>query len=117
MASETMLKAPRPTQPMRLARLIAMKEEVQDRLSRVEADRRRQAKPPESDAQERAIEFENDEVLDRLSESLNVQLTDILTAIRRIEVGIGNRCAVCGRRIDERRILVLPQATRCRRCA
>lgn len=117
MAIEKRLKKPPITPPQRLARLIAMQEEVQDRLSRVEADRRHQAKPPDPDAQERAVESENDEVLDRLSESLNAQLTEILMAIHRIEVGVGNRCLVCGRKIDERRLAVLPQATRCRRCA
>ena len=74
MAIEKRLKEPPITQPQRLARLIAMQEEVQDRLSRVEAvsASRRNTGLRRSGARSRS---ENGEALDRLSESLNAQLT------------------------------------------
>jgi len=69
------------------------------------------------DWEERAIEVENDEVLERLDEGARREIAEIRAALARIESGTYERCSACGGPIDLRRLEAMPAAATCLACA
>ena len=84
------------------------------RLSKIEAHLR---DPGSKDSQERAIEAENEEVLERLDEAERAELAAIRRALDRIRAGSYGECASCGGEIAPKRLLALPHTTVCVDCA
>jgi DnaK suppressor protein len=99
------------------ARLHARHEELDDRLQRIERDRRRLTQPLPQDFADQAIVRENDEVLDRLAEATAADLVQVTRALQRLERGLHGQCERCGSTIDRERLQVRPEATLCRDCA
>ena len=92
-------------------------EELQSRLMRIEADRRREHGPLPQDFADQATIRENDEVLDRLAETVSAELAQAVHALERFDHGLYGDCERCGEAIDCERLRVLPTTTRCRHCA
>ena len=69
------------------------------------------------DDEDRAIENENDEVLEGLGQAGEDELRAIDAALERIARGTYGTCARCGAAISEARLAVLPQTPLCEDCA
>ena len=90
------------------------RDRVARRVGTVEADLRA---VHDDDWVERAIEIENDAVLERLDASGRLELAAIQSALARLEDGTYGICTKCGEPIDERRLKAVPTATTCLTCA
>ena len=97
-------------------RLIARREELTDRLARLEQDAQRAGGPLAADFAEQAVQRENDDVVDRLRESTAADLEAVATALARLENGTYGICSTCGKRIDAARLAALPASARCLDC-
>lgn len=84
------------------------------RVREIGGDLRR---PGDRDWSERAIELENDDVLEGLDDQSRAEADAIRAALRRLEAGTYGQCAACGRPIPEARLVALPAATTCLACA
>lgn len=73
--------------------------------------------PASKDDEERALEREDDEVLEGLGASGLAELRAINAALKRIEEGTYGECVNCGEEIPERRLEIIPHAALCTRCA
>ena len=73
--------------------------------------------PPDPDVEDRAIELEDDEVLERLGNSALAEISLIRKALRRIEAGAYGVCVGCRKAISEERLKALPHASMCIKCA
>jgi RNA polymerase-binding protein DksA len=73
--------------------------------------------PTDPDAEERATERENDEVLEGVGQAGLKELRSIDAALQRIEDGVYGQCLTCGEGISEERLGAVPYALRCRNCA
>jgi DnaK suppressor protein len=89
-------------------------EEILRREGASEGDLRQ---PHDRDLEERAIEAENDEVLQGLDEMSRAEARQIREALRRIDDGTYGTCARCGRPIGAARLAAVPSALRCLECA
>jgi DnaK suppressor protein len=69
------------------------------------------------DSEERAVERENDEVLERLEQSERVQIAQIRRALARIASDEYDTCEQCGAPVGLARQAALPAATRCLACS
>jgi RNA polymerase-binding transcription factor DksA len=97
-------------------RLLARREELRRRLGRLSADQRRAAEALSADAPDRAIQQENDEVVDSLGVAADAELREVDAALMRIDAGTYGRCVSCGFAIEPKRLAAVPYAVRCSRC-
>lgn len=96
-------------------------EELQDRLKMLE-DRLHRIRddleePADPDVEERAVEREEDEVLESLGQSGQAEIDMIRAAVARIAAGTYGTCTRCGGAIAEARLDALPWTPFCRDCA
>ena len=70
-----------------------------------------------ADSKEQAIERENDEVLQKIEESILVELSQVKNALRRLNAGEYGICEECGDEIAVGRLKAMPFATLCVDCA
>lgn len=87
---------------------------LERRLGRIGADLRSAHDP---DSGERAVERENDPVLEALDEQGTTDLAAIRAALGRLERGDYGRCAGCGEEIPLARLETVPTALHCIGCA
>jgi RNA polymerase-binding transcription factor DksA len=73
--------------------------------------------PEDQDLEERANEWDDDDILDRLASAMRDEIGLIRDALKRMDDGSYGICWACGEAIGRRRLRVLPQATTCVRCA
>ncbi|HVY83444.1 MAG TPA: TraR/DksA family transcriptional regulator [Steroidobacteraceae bacterium] len=99
------------------ARLTARRDELRTRLRRLGADQRRDAEPLSPDAPDRAIQRENDDVIDSLGLAADVELAEIDAALARMVAGRYGVCTSCGYAIERKRLEAVPYARECLRCA
>ena len=97
--------------------LLARSAELRERVSRVDADLRRESNPLPRDSPDAAIVMENDEVLRAIDETARAELMHINRALARLEAGTYALCERCGKKIDAKRLLVVPYAAHCGACA
>ena len=88
--------------------------ELTQRVGEIEQDLR---KPQNPDWQERAIERENDEVLERLDTRGLKEVEQIQTALGHIDDGTYGICTSCGVAIGEKRLEAVPYVSTCITCA
>ena len=69
---------------------------------------------PDKDVEERAVERENDEVLEGLGNAELLEFRGIEAALARIADGEYGFCVECGDEISEERLDVLPFTPKCR---
>ena len=98
-------------------RLEARRAELSGRLSEVRADQHRAREPLSLDSSDRAIQRENDDVIDAIGLSVESELIEIKKALSRIEAGTYGRCRSCGSQISVARLHAVPYAERCSSCA
>lgn len=95
-------------------KLTTKKEELEERLERVDASLR---KTHAKDWSEQAQERENEEVVEALASSIRVELNQIYEALSRAEKGTYGTCVACDAPIEVARLEALPYTTLCLRCA
>ena len=69
------------------------------------------------DSAEQAQERENDEVIDAIGNETALSVRQIRDALDRLDAGTYGTCEHCGEDIGLPRLQVLPQASRCLKCA
>jgi len=94
--------------------LEARRDAMQARLHSIKRDVTREHS---GDSAEQAQERENDEVVDAIGNETRQSLYTIQVALDRIAAGTYGECEVCGEDIGEARLRVMPEATRCVKCA
>lgn len=98
----------------RRATLMNRLSELDSRLHTIESQLEQ---PHTKDWDDRAIETEGDEVLERLGQSGLDEIRRIMAALGRIKAGEYGVCVTCGTRISEERLDVLPATPFCKTCA
>jgi RNA polymerase-binding protein DksA len=97
--------------------LAAERRRLAGRVERIETDVRHRDAPLDADADDQAIQLENDPVLDALDEQGRRRLAEIDAALHRLDEGSYGVCTRCEEAIARERLLALPTATTCARCA
>jgi RNA polymerase-binding protein DksA len=97
--------------------LAAERRRLTGRVARIEADVRHGDAPLDADADEQAVELENDPVLDALDERGRRALAEIDAALHRLDQGTYGVCTRCEAAISRERLLALPTAATCASCA
>lgn len=95
------------------ARLLARKAELESRLLRIEGEL---DEPMSPDNDERAVERQDDEVLEAMGEAGLAELRGIDAALDRVAHGRYGICARCGEDIAEARLDAVPHAALCQAC-
>ena len=98
-------------------RLLRRRDELRERASAASADLRHESDPLSADFAEQVTQRENDDVLGAISSSAQVELQQLEAALRRLDCGRYNTCAVCGEDIEPERLAAVPYTDRCRACA
>lgn len=93
--------------------LLARKAELEGRLVRIEGEL---DEPMSADSDERAVERQDDEVLEAMGEAGLSELRGIEAALDRIAHGRYGTCARCGEDIAEARLEAVPHAALCQSC-
>lgn len=88
--------------------------ELQNEAREIDAELRG---PLDQDAEERAVEMEDDEVLEGLGHSAVAEIAQIRLALERIEEGTYGECTRCGEPVGEARLAAIPHAALCIACA
>lgn len=95
--------------------LLEMKQDITNRISAIDRDIRHEGMT--ADWSEQASERENDEVLESLGNSSELELLKINYALKRIENGDYFQCDECGTDIPCARLDLLPFTAHCVNCA
>lgn len=98
----------------RKTQLQARLEELDSRIHEIEGELESHNNP---DWEERAVEREADEVLERLGVNAQTEMAAIKRALARIDAGEYGDCANCGTEISQERLDVLPYTSLCKNCA
>jgi DnaK suppressor protein len=56
------------------------------------------------------------QIYDKLTQKEQVKLQEISEALKRIEEGVYGKCVVCGKSIEEKRLIAIPEAKKCIVC-
>ena len=97
--------------------LIAMLEDLEERLGNITEDVKHTDKPLDQNFSEQAVETENDQVLDALGNTTRDEIEKVKQAISRIDGGSYGICLICGKLIKKERLSVLPYSSQCIHCA
>lgn len=98
-------------------RLLALRQQLRERLQRLDRHLHHRDEPLPADSEERAIELQNREVLEGLDEGAAAELRQVEHALARLDAGSYGRCEGCAGVIAAARLELLPMATRCTDCA
>jgi DnaK suppressor protein len=96
-------------------KLLTMKEDASQRIKAIDRDIRHEGMS--ADWEEQAIERENDEVLESLGITAELELVMINNALKRIDAGEYFHCSLCGGEIPIARLELLPFSAHCVSCA
>jgi RNA polymerase-binding protein DksA len=97
--------------------LESMRQQLLERVSRIEEHIRRDGVPLSQDSEEAVVKRENDAVLDGLDAQGRSELAQIDHALDRIAKGQYQVCSKCGSPISSDRLQALPYTTVCVSCA
>lgn len=97
--------------------LLLRRNQIMERLGRVENHLRHSDKPLEADFAEQAIERANDQVLEALDENMRREVLQIDHAINLMEQGKYGVCQFCHEPISQKRLEALPFTNLCIKCA
>ncbi len=95
--------------------LLDMKQDITNRINAIDRDIRHEGMS--ADWSEQASERENDEVLESLGNSSELELLKVNYALKRIENGSYFQCDECGADIPPARLELLPFTAHCVDCA
>ena len=90
------------------------RQKIQERIDRIQRDEQQETASGQTDT---AHEWENADVRDGLLTAAEQELRQIDEALQRLDQGNYGLCEVCGEPIAEKRLEVMPNATRCINCA
>lgn len=90
------------------------KQRLEELIERIVKNQRQ---TPESDSSERAVQRQNQEVVDALGNDAREDLVRIDAALGRIDAGTYGTCTSCGEAIAPARLDAYPLASRCIDCA
>jgi len=96
------------------ALLTHRKSELMRRLTAIEGDLER-VRPADDD--DRAVESDNDEVLEGMGQAGKTEIGAIDAALLRLGNGTFGACARCGQPISEERLWAVPHTPLCEVCA
>jgi RNA polymerase-binding transcription factor DksA len=99
------------------ARLCARRDELAERVRRIDTGLRHRDEPMPADFAEQAVAQENLEVLYSLEAEGRAELARVERALARLEHGDYTTCSRCGAEIAPARLAALPYAETCIRCA
>jgi RNA polymerase-binding protein DksA len=68
------------------------------------------------DIVDRANSIYEMQIYDKLTEKERIKLQEIGEALKRIDEGVYGKCVQCGRTIDEKRLVAIPEAKKCIVC-
>jgi DnaK suppressor protein len=94
--------------------LVELRAALFQRLASVQHERKA---PHSQQWEDQSQEREDDETLDAMVEEIRHDIAVVGHALQRLIDGHYGVCEGCGEAIDERRMEVIPFATRCIRCA
>ncbi len=95
------------------AGLVARQQELTEKISEIDAMLR---EPDSADAEDRATENEDDEVLEDIGNVALQEIAQIDAALKRLDLGTFGACTVCHAPIDDKRLEALPYAATCIDC-
>lgn len=98
------------------SKLVSEQQRLSGLLERTHAHTHR-TEPLSADFAEQAIETENDQVVEALDREGKIELTQINTALKRIDDGSYGQCDKCGGEIQEARLIAIPETAFCIKCA
>jgi len=97
--------------------LIARRAELTERDGRVNRDLERRNEALSADSEDRAIQVQNDEVLQAIGGGAREEIAAINAALQRLELNLYGICSDCHKQIPHSRLVAAPYATRCATCA
>jgi len=98
-------------------KLIIKRDEIEERLNKIDKDILHTSGAPSPDSGEQAIERENDDVLEALGGIARSELEQINSALERMERNEYGICAVCKNPISAERLEAIPFTDHCIDCA
>ena len=99
------------------ARLIAKRDELEERLRRIDADLRKRDAPLSADFAEQVVEQENLDALYAIESEGRLELQKVVHALARMDRGEYAVCSRCGGAIAPERLAALYYADTCIGCA
>jgi RNA polymerase-binding protein DksA len=97
--------------------LLAMLEELDERLTTITQHVRHADNDIEKDSEEQVTQNEDNEVEDYLGNSARREIKAIKEALVRIDRGDYHICQTCGEEINPERLKVIPYSNVCIKCA
>lgn len=101
----------------RIETLEALRADLQERLEKYHRHQHPEPGSVEKDWTERAVQRQNDDVVNRLEAEATEELRQVNHALDLLEEGLGDECERCGQPIHPERLAALPYTTLCVRCA
>lgn len=98
-------------------RLLAKRDELEERVRRIDRDLRKRDEPMSADFAEQAVEQENLDVLYALEAEGRTELARVERALERIATDEYTVCSRCGETIAVQRLEAIPHADTCINCA
>jgi DnaK suppressor protein len=90
--------------------LETINKELSDEIAQIESD------SVIGDIVDKANSILEMQIYDKLTEKEQEKLQEISDALKRIEDGVYGKCVVCGKPIEEKRLLAIPEAKMCIMC-
>ncbi len=87
------------------------------RLERIDAHQHNAGREVSRDWDDRAIQRQNDEVVEALLPQTVAEIAAIRTALERLQAGDALTCDECGDSISARRLAIIPETRVCADCA
>lgn len=94
--------------------LFELERQLQHKLDQIHADFGLTA---DADSSERAVQRENDEVLNQLESQIAMELQQVRSALQAVANGSYGQCRSCGAAIPAGRLALLPYTLYCQHCA
>jgi len=98
-------------------KLLDLRDEYNKKIGVIDADVHHKNEPVEKDFAEQATQRENDDVLHALNQDAKQLVSQVNSALHRIESGDYGICTECGAEISEGRLEIVPYAALCIKCA
>lgn len=98
-------------------RLVALRDELRQRMDRIDRDLQHVDMEVPGDAPDRASGLVNEPVLEGIGTSAATELAQVEDAIRHLDAGLYGRCSRCGAPIEPARLAAVPYAITCSMCA
>lgn len=96
--------------------LLQSKRDLEERLQKMKDHIQHKNVENDPDFEEQAIQNANDDVVNELSDSLQLKLSEIRHALKRIDDGSYGICSSCGESISIERLDAIPHTSLCKEC-